>query len=104
MDTLELLKLELGTDEAQEALLQRYIDKAINKVMNFTKRDKAYVEKELQNQVIDLAIIFYNRKGTEGLKSQSYSGVSETYVEDIPNEIKRDLYAHRLLKRGGSND
>lgn len=104
MNTLELLKLELGADETQEPLLQRYIDKAINKVMNFTKRDKAYVEKELQNQVIDLAIILYNRKGTEGLKSQSYSGVSETYVEDIPNEIKRDLYAHRLLKRGVSND
>lgn len=104
MTTLELLKLELGADDTQEPLLQRYIDKAINKVMNFTKRDKAYVEKELQNQVIDLAIIFYNRKGTEGLKSQSYSGVSETYVEDIPNDIKRDLYAHMLLKRGGYND
>lgn len=104
MDTIELLKLELGADETQEPLLQRYIDKAINKVMNFTKRDKAYVEKELQNQVIDLAIIIYNRKGTEGLKSQSYSGVSETYVEDIPIEIKRDLYAHMLLKRGVSND
>ena len=104
MDTIELLKLELGADETQDPLLQRYIDKAINKVMNFTKRDKAYVEKELQNQVIDLAIILYNRKGTEGLKSQSYSGISETYVEDIPNEIKRDLYAHRLLKRGVSND
>ena len=91
MTTLELLNLELGADETQYPLLQRYIDKAINKVMNFTKRDKAYVEKELQNQVIDLAIILYNRKGTEGLKSQSYSGVSETYVEDIPNEIKRDL-------------
>lgn len=104
MTTLELLKLELGADETQDPLLQRYIDKAINKVMNFTKRDKAYVEKELQNQVIDLAIILYNRKGTEGLKSQSYSGVSETYVEDIPNDIKRDLYAHRLLKRGGYND
>lgn len=104
MTTLELLKLELGADATQDPLLQRYIDKAINKVMNFTKRDKAYVEKELQNQVIDLAIILYNRKGTEGLKSQSYSGVSETYVEDIPNDIKRDLYAHRLLKRGGYND
>lgn len=104
MTTIELLKLELGADATQEPLLQRYIDKAINKVMNFTKRDKAYVEKELQNQVIDLAIILYNRKGTEGLKSQSYSGVSETYVEDIPNEIKRDLYAHRLLKGCGSND
>ena len=68
MNTLELLKLELGADETQEPLLQRYIDKAINKVMNFTKRDKAYVEKELQNQVIDLAIILYNRKGTEGVE------------------------------------
>lgn len=104
MDTLELLKLELNADETQEPLLQRYIDKAINKVMNFTKRDKAYVEKELQNQVIDLSIILYNRKGTEGLKLQSYSGVSESYIEDIPTEMKRDLYAHRLLKRGGSND
>ena len=104
MNVLELLKLELGVDVTQEPLLQRYIDKAVNKVMNFTKRDKDYVEKELQNQVIDLAIILYNRKGTEGLKTQSYSGVSESYVEDIPNEIKRDLYAHRLLKRGGSHD
>lgn len=100
MSALELLKLELGAEDSQDKLLQRYIDKATKRIMNFTKRDKSYVEAELVDSVVDLATIYYNRRGTEGLKSQSYSGISESYAEDIPNEIKRDLYAHRLLQRG----
>lgn len=105
MPILEALKLELDIeDEQEDKLLQRYVDKATKRIMNFTKREEAYVEKELAEAVIDLSIIYYNRRETEGLKSRAYSGVSETYIEDIPNEIKRDLYAHRLLKRGASND
>lgn len=100
MTTLELLKLELGLDASQEPLLQRYIDKAISKIMTLTNRDKFYVEKEMQNQTIDVAVLLYNRKGTEGLKTQSYSGVSESYIEDIPSDLKRELNAHRLFKRG----
>lgn len=102
MSALELLKLELGEDDSQDKLLKRYIDKAAKRIMNFTKRDKAYVEAELVDSVVDLATIYYNRRGTEGLKSQNYSGISESYAEDIPNEIKQDLYAHRLLRRGAT--
>lgn len=102
MDTLELLKLELGADASQEPLLQRYIDKSIAKIMTLTKRDKSYVEKEMQNQIVDVAILIYNRKGTEGLKTQSYSGVSESYIEDITGDLKRELNAHRLFKIGAT--
>ena len=63
--------------------------------INFTHQSKAYCEKNLSEQIIDLATIKFNRKGSEGLTSQSNSGSSESYSTDIPLPIQRTLVAHR---------
>lgn len=99
---LELLKLELGIDEkdaSKDKLLERYISKCVKRVVDFTHQTEAYVRNKLQDQVIDLVILMYNRRGTEGLQSQSASGMSESYVDGIPQDIKKSLYAHRRLVR-----
>ena len=45
-----------------------------------------------------IAIIKLNRLNTEGLQSQSFSGVSENYLNDYPADIKAVLNRKRRAK------
>ena len=45
-----------------------------------------------------IAAIKLNRKNTEGLSSQSFSGVSESYIDGYPAEIKAVLNGKRKVK------
>lgn len=45
-----------------------------------------------------IAVIKLYRLGTEGLASQSYSGVSESYVNGYPADIQAVLNRKRKLK------
>lgn len=45
-----------------------------------------------------LAIIKLNRMNTEGISSQSYSGVSESYIDGFPADIKAILNSKRKLR------
>ena len=45
-----------------------------------------------------IAVIKLNRAGTEGLASQSYSGISESYIDEYPAYIKHTLNRKRKIK------
>ena len=45
-----------------------------------------------------IAVIKLNRINTEGLASQSYSGVSESYIDGYPAEIQAVLNRKRKIK------
>lgn len=45
-----------------------------------------------------IAVIKLNRTNTEGLASQSYSGVSENYIDGYPAEILTVLNRKRKIK------
>lgn len=45
-----------------------------------------------------IAVIKLNRIGTEGLASQSFSGVSESYIDGYPDEIVKILNRKRKIK------
>ena len=45
-----------------------------------------------------IAIIKLNRMNTEGLASQSYSGVSESYIDGYPQDILSILNRKRKIK------
>lgn len=57
---------------------------------------QADVELEIVAQKI--AIIKLNRINTEGLASQSYSGMSESYIDGYPNDIVATLNRKRKIK------
>jgi hypothetical protein len=48
--------------------------------------------------VCDIAIIKLHRLNTEGLAAMSTGGVSETYVDGYPAEIKAILNRKRKIK------
>ena len=56
------------------------------------------IDLELELVVEQIAIIKLNRLNTEGLSAQSYSGVSETYIDGYPAEIKAILNRKRKIK------
>ena len=55
-------------------------------------------DKELEYCAQKIAIIKLNRMNTEGLVSQSYSGVNESYIDGYPADIIAVLNRKRRLK------
>ena len=53
---------------------------------------------ELEIIAQKIAVIKLNRLNTEGLLSQSYSGVSENYIDGYPAEILAVLNRKRKIK------
>lgn len=87
------------TNCANDTEATYYLEDAVEIIKDITNRTEAYVLETLKKYVIKIAVIEYGKKGSESLKSQSYSGASEAYIEEIPKDIKKALYNHRLFKR-----
>ena len=86
-----------------------------NAAANFTDQQIGLALKYAQNEIKDycnvnaldlvlesvsakIAVINLNRTNTEGLASQSYSGVSESYINGYPAEILSILNKKRKIK------
>jgi len=63
--------------------------RAVDIVLNYTRRET--LPDALKNAVVDLAVIAYGRRGAEGESTRSEGGVSHSFVDGIPNEIKSQL-------------
>jgi hypothetical protein len=94
---LEEIKVLLGatanhfTDEQIGLALKQ----ALAEIEAFCNRDIDY---ELEVIAVKIAIIKLNRLGTEGIRSHSYTGVSESFLDGYPTEIMMVLKMKR--KRG----
>ena len=96
---LEEIKLLLGDaaanfSDAQITLAYRM---ALAEVEEYCKRD-VDTDITLKFMVERIAVIKLNRLNTEGLESQSYSGVSENYLDGYPADIIAILNRKRRIK------
>lgn len=97
MTQIEKLKIKLQEDN--EELLALLLEDAEYEILDYTNRLELLPKMEgLQRE---LAIIYYNRMGSEGESSRSEGGVSVSYSTDIPGSIKSRLNAYRRLKAVG---
>ena len=93
-----LEKLKKLTGESDEKLLSLLLEDAETFVLGYTNRTKLI--NELQRPVRDLALIAYNRLGTEGESGRSEAG--ETYsFNDAPKSVYSVLNKYRLARCGG---
>ena len=94
---IEELKVLLGdaANSYTEAQIGLCLKLALAEVEAYCKRDIDY---ELEIAVLGIAKIKLNRLNTEGLASQSFSGVSESYIDGYPDDIKALLNRKRRLK------
>lgn len=93
---LQKLKLILSKGAEAEAQLQVILDLVTQEFLDITNQED--VPEGAEAVIVQMAIIYYNRLGSEGLASQGYSGVSETYLNDYPENIKKQINRYRKLK------
>ena len=94
---LEDIKLLLNlTDDSKDDLLNLLIEQAVEYAQNYTRRDDIVDISEAT--IKQMVVYLFNRQGTEGLKSESYSGVSYNYENAYPESILASLRARRLAK------
>lgn len=94
---IEEIRLLLGDaasnfSDAQIALALKI---AIAEVEEYCNRD---VDPALELMAEKIAVIKLNRINTEGLASQSFSGVTESYLDGYPAEILAVLNRKRKIK------
>ena len=94
---LEEIKILLGdaANNFSEAQTGLALKMAMAEVQGYCNRE---IDAELEVCVERIAIIKLNRMNTEGLASQSYSGVSESYVNGYPADIQAVLNRKRRIK------
>ena len=91
------IKLMLGdaASNYSDALINLCYKQALTEVEAYCNRE-ADIELDL---VADrIAVIKLNRINTEGLSSQSFSGVSESYIDGYPADILAILNRKRRIK------
>ena len=94
---LERIKLLLNIkDESKDALLGELIDRAEEFVLNYTNNEDSL--RKLQGTLTAMVIYDYNRLGTEGLTTESYSGVSFGYTSGYSDDIMKQLKKYRKVK------
>lgn len=94
----EIEKLKKLTGESNEELLSLLLNDAEEFVLAQTNRSKLIPQ--LQKPVRDLAVIAYNRRGTEGESSRSEGGESYSF-NDAPKQIYDTIKQFRLARVGG---
>ena len=92
---LERLKARLDENELSDDKLQEIIDDVTQEVLADTNQSE--LNPQLSSAVVSLSVITVNRIGTEGLASEGYSGVSTSYLDDVPPRVVSILNANRRL-------
>lgn len=94
---IEEIKILLGDAAANfsDSLIGLVVKQSLAEVESYCNRS---VDTELEVIVLRLAIIKLNRINTEGLASQSFSGVSESYIDGYPADILAVLNRKRKIK------
>ena len=92
---LKRLKARLDENELSDGKLKEIIDDVTQEVLADTNQSK--LNAQLESAVVSLSVITVNRIGTEGLASEGYSGVSTSYLDDVPPRVASILNANRRL-------
>lgn len=93
---MQVEKLKVRLNEEDIALLEQLLEDAETEILDYCNRE-VLLPRMLGLQR-ELAVIYYNRLGSEGESSRSEGGVSVSYSTDIPENIKRRLNSYRRLK------
>ena len=99
MEKLLKVKLLLGiaaNDATKDNLLTMLIDDAVVEVIDYCNL-KQY-NTNLDSTVVKMVTQNYNKISNQGIASQSYSGVSETYVDGYSADVMAQLNKNRRVK------
>ena len=96
-EMLNTLRTLLGLNSGEDRLLTALLSQAEAEVLAVTGRTE--LPEGLRGAVIDLAVMRYNRRGTEGESLRTEGGVT-AQMEALPEDIRRQLRQYTLAKAG----
>lgn len=94
---IEDIKIMLGdaASNYNDELINLYIKQSKAEVETYCNRK---LDADLELIVDKITIIKLNRMNTEGLNSQSFSGINENYIDGYPAEVLAVLNRKRKIK------
>lgn len=94
---IDEIKLLLGAAASNytDAQIALALKMALAEVEAYCNRE---VDSILELAAEKIAVIKLNRMNTEGLAAQSFSGVSESYIDGYPAEVQAILNRKRKIK------
>lgn len=96
---LSKLKTLLGiNDNNRDELLEVLIDSVCGRICAYIGEDS--VPEELQNVVVEMCIIRFNRIGSEGLTSHTIEGESLNFESDDFKGFKNEIQAWLNAQKG----
>lgn len=96
---MQVDKLMLRLPDIDINLAFQLLEDAESEILDFCNR--SILLRKMEPLQRELAIIYYNRMGSEGESSRSEGGVSVSYSTEIPESLKARLMSYRRLKAVG---
>lgn len=93
---LEKIKICLTNNTYTDELINLFIEDTTKEIKIYCNRED--IDTELESVIRKIVIIKLNRINSEGLSSQSFSGVSESFIDGYPQDIISVLNRKRKLK------
>lgn len=78
-------------------VLNEIIDETMDEIRDYLNIEE--LPNGLEGTIISLVIIKCNKLGSEGLVSEGYSGISQSYINDYPRDIMKKLNRYRKLPK-----
>lgn len=96
---LEQVKTYLGISNSdKDSLIELLIEDAKTYAMDYCNINDAWLPAKFDTIIVKMVVQDYNRIGSQGISSQSYSGVSESFIEGYSDEIIKLLNKNRKLR------
>ncbi len=89
MITIEKVKLLLDRPELSEDLIQLFIDRAEADIRGFCNIDE--LPEEVEAAVCELAVLYFSKRGLDGVSNYSEGGISYGFEKGIPENVKSRL-------------
>lgn len=96
---IEKIKIALQmsiTDISKDGLLNLMIEDVQEFILNYCNIKE--LPGRAESLIRRIVVIRYNILGSEGLSSESYSGISQSFIDGLPKDIKQELGAIRKVK------
>lgn len=96
------VKTRLESTTFSDQVINSVVDDATNIILAKTAQKE--LNPALEIAVVSLSIIILNQLGSEGLSSESYSGVAYQYMNELPAHIQSIVNANAKIGSWGDED
>lgn len=96
------VKMRLEPTTFSDQVVESVVGDATNIIL--AKTSQKELNPALEIAVVSLSIIMLNQLGSEGLSSESYSGIAYQYMNELPAHIQSIVNANAKIGSWGDED